>query len=129
MDYAITITTEHSTYTQSAPKRTALKLTRGRLAGGWLHFPPGPAGKLHIQIWQANHQIAPATPGESYALDDAIAPLDLSQDLDQKPYTIYIHTWNTSTTYDHACTVSLYLRTPPKKQTPKTIWQKIFKRP
>lgn len=109
MDYAVKIDTAHSVYTRAAPKLTTLQMSRGRLAGGWIYFPSGPAGLLHLIILRAKFQITPVNQHQSYALDDVMVPLHLGIDLDQPPYQITILTWNDSTQYDHTLTLSLTL--------------------
>lgn len=119
MDYLTTITTEHSTFTRSAPKRTVLELTRGRLSGGWIYFPSGPAGLLHAIILRASHQLAPVDREQSYRLDDVIANLSIGYDLEQPPFQVTVATWNDSIIYDHTLTVSLtldpFFGKPPKR--------------
>lgn len=119
MDYIAHIITEHSTYTRANPKRTVLKMSRGRVSGGWIYFPSGPAGTLHLLLLRASHQIAPVDREQSYALDDVIAPLSPAYDLDQPPYQLTAVTWNTSTEHNHALTISLtldpFFGRPPKR--------------
>lgn len=109
MDYVARITTEHSLYTASAPKTTLLHLTEGTLVGGWIYFPPGPAGLLHTLLKVALHQIAPINKGEDYAMDDVLVPINLQIDVSETQNVLEIMTWNESTLYDHTLTVALYL--------------------
>jgi len=119
MDYIAHITTEHSIYTRAEPKRTVLKMSRGRVTEGWVYFPSGPAGTLHAVILRASLQIAPVDRDQSYALDDVIAPLRPAFDLHQPPFQVTVLTWNTSTQYDHVLTISLtldpFFGKPPKR--------------
>ncbi len=119
MDYSFQITTAHTVYTAAAPMRTVVKLSRGRLTGGWIYFPSGPAGLLHLTVLRATHQLAPFDPQQDYSLDNVIAPLSLGFDLDQPPYQVTVLTWNESTVYEHTLTVSLtldpYFGIPPKR--------------
>lgn len=109
MDYQVYISTPMNTLA-SASSHTLLELTRGIIRGGWIYFPPGPAGKLHCQIWRADTQLAPANRGASFNLDDAIVPLHLDQALLEPPFDVWIRTWNLSTTLDHALNVCLVLQ-------------------
>jgi len=93
----------------SDPVTTTLKLTRGRLSGGLLFFPSGPAGKLHFQARIGIHQLIPFNADESYHLDDCVIPFHLGIDLLAPPYEIKLITWNTSTEYAHALTACFYL--------------------
>lgn len=109
MDFAKYISTPKET-PETAPLNTEIKLTRGKIWGGFVYFPYGPAGVLHLQIYKGSEQIAPANRGDSYNLDDAVIPLSLDFDLDEPPYVLTVRTWNTSTTYDHALNIALFLK-------------------
>lgn len=119
MDYIAHITTEHSTYTRANPKRTVIKMSRGRVTEGWIFFPSGPAGTLHLILLRASHQIAPVDSDQSYALDDVLAPLRPGYDLHQPPYQVTVSTWNTSIEHNHTLTISLtldpFFGKPPKR--------------
>ena len=95
---------------------TSIKLTRGRLTGGSLYFPSGPAGTLHFLARIATHQILPFNPGESLRLDDCIMPFYLGIDLLEPPFEIQCVTWNDSVLYDHVLTVSFSLTPKVKKK-------------
>lgn len=88
---------------------TTIKLTRGRLTGGLIYFPSGPAGKLHFLARIGVHQIIPFNTGQNLRLDDCVFPLALGIDLLEPPYELDCITWNDSTLYDHALTIVLYL--------------------
>lgn len=92
------------------PLITPVKLTKGRLTGGLLFFPSGPAGKLHFLARVALHQILPFNTGENYRLDDCVVPFHLAIDLHQPPYEIDCITWNDSTQYPHVLTVCFFLQ-------------------
>jgi hypothetical protein len=109
MDYQVYISTPMNT-PLSASRQTPLELTRGIIRGGWIYFPPGPAGKLHCQVWRADTQIAPANRGASFNLDDAVLPLHIEQALFEPPFDVWIRTWNTSTEYAHALNICLFLQ-------------------
>ena len=121
MDYVKKIDTPAATYTELDPLVTVLELTAGKLTGGWIYFPSGPAGKLHVSVWRGSHQLAPANPEADYALDDTRVPLHLNYLLDTPPYQVEIKTWNESTTYEHTCTVCIFLEPIPIAQKKKQI--------
>lgn len=98
---------------------TTIKLTRGRLTGGFLFFPSGPAGKLHFQARIGVHQLIPFNAGESYHLDDCMVPFHFGIDLVVPPYEITCITWNQSMVYAHALTVGFFLT--PKSRRNKEI--------
>lgn len=89
---------------------TTIKLTRGRLTGGLIYFPSGPAGKLHFLARIGVHQIIPFNTGQNLRLDDCVTPLSIGIDLLEPPYELDCLTWNDSTLYDHALTLVLYLQ-------------------
>ena len=109
MDYQVYISTPKET-PEKNPLLTTIQLTKGRIFGGWVYFPYGPAGVLHLQIFRGNEQIAPVNRGNSFNLDDAVIPLSIEFDLDEPPFLLTAKTWNTSTTYDHALNLAIFLK-------------------
>jgi hypothetical protein len=108
MDILQYISTPANT-TEASPLITKLKLTRGRLTGGSLYFPSGPAGKLHFIARIGEHQIIPFNTGQNIRLDDAVLPLSIGIDLLEPPYELLCETWNDSTLYAHVLTLVLHL--------------------
>ena len=109
----------------STPKNTLeipgqilkLHLTRGRLTGGFLYFPSGPAGTLHFLARIAGHQIIPFSPGESYRLDDCVIPFSLGIDLLEPPFFVDCVTWNDSNSHAHVLTVCFFVSPSDKKRS------------
>lgn len=126
MDFLKCITTAHSTYSEGSPLTTSLKLTRGRLCGGWLYFPAGPAGLLHLRGLLGGYQLIPATPGQSYALNDCVVPLHLDHPLSQPPFELRILTWNYSTKYSHTCTLCVFLDPFPTPEARRGFFARLF---
>lgn len=93
----------------SNPLSTTLKLTRGRLTGGFLFFPSGPAGLLHFYAHIGIHQILPFNTGENFRLDDCVVSFTLGIDLLEAPYQVECVTWNDSILHPHALTVCFSL--------------------
>lgn len=118
MDFIKYVSTPLGTLEADA-KITTLKLTRGRLTGGFVFFPSGPAGLLYMRANIGVHQLIPFNSGEAYHLDDCMVPFHLGIDLISPPYEIQIHTWNESLVYDHACTIGFFLV--PKSRRNKEI--------
>lgn len=108
MDFLKYISTPAST-SESEPKISTIKLTKGRLSGGFLFFPAGPAGKLHFRAEIGVHQIAPFNTGENYRLNNCVVPFHLEIDLLEAPYRIECITWNDSTEYSHALTACFFI--------------------
>jgi hypothetical protein len=94
---------------ESDPLQTTIKLTRGRLAGGSIYFPSGPAGKLHFIARIGVHQIIPFNTGQNFRLNNSTMPLSLGIDLLEPPFEIICETWNDSTLYDHVLTLVLHI--------------------
>jgi len=105
VDFIQYINTPKNT-TETNPLVTTIHLTRGRLKGGFVFFPSGPAGTLHFLARIGMHQIIPFNTGQDLRLDDCVAPLFLGIDLQEPPFIIECVTWNDSTEHDHALTVS-----------------------
>jgi len=108
MDILQYISTPKNTL-EADPLQTTIKLTRGRLTGGSLYFPPGPAGKLHFLARIGEHQIIPFNTGQNVRLDDCVLPLSIGIDLVEPPYELLCETWNDSTLYAHVLTLVLHL--------------------
>ena len=108
MDFTKYISTPAGT-TEANPLVTPLKLTKGRLIGGFLYFPSGPAGVLHFLARIGIHQILPFNTGENFRLDDAVFRFSLGIDLADQPHVIDLITWNDSITLPHVLTVNFEL--------------------
>jgi len=108
MDYVLYISTPKNTLI-SAPKITTLRLSWGRLTGGFLFYPRGPSGYLHFLARIGVHQIVPFNIDQSYRLNGCVVPLHLDIDLFEPPYHIDCVTWNDSTEFAHALTVGFFL--------------------
>ena len=106
MDILQYISTPKNTL-EADPLVTTIKLTRGRLTGGSLFFPSGPAGKLHFLARIGVHQIIPFNTGQNLRLDDCVFPFSLGFDLLEPPFELDCETWNDSTLYDHVLTLIL----------------------
>ncbi len=109
MDFVQYISTPANT-TEADPLITTITLTRGRLAGGAVYFPSGPAGKLHFLARIGIHQIIPFNTGQNLRLDNCVFPITIGINLNEPPYKIDLVTWNDSTLYAHALTVCLSLQ-------------------
>lgn len=128
MDFIRYINTEHSTYTQSSPKQTILPVTKGRIVGGQIYFPSGPAGKLSVIVRKASHQIFPNDVGQAYRLDDCIVNLNGGIEILIPPFQLIIETWNTSTEFDHALTVCIFLDPQAEKTDNRSFISKLLRK-
>lgn len=125
MDFIKYISTPKNTE-QAAPQITNVQLTRGKITGGWINFPSGPAGKLHFLAKIGSHQIAPFNTGENYALDDATVNFSIDVNILEPPYLVNCLTWNESTTYDHVLTVCFFVEPMARKKATVDELQKIY---
>lgn len=108
MDFSKYISTPKDT-TEAAPQITKLQLSEGRLTGGFLYFPYGPAGVLHFLARLKNQQILPCNSGQNFRGDDCVMPFRLGIDLNEPPWIVDLVTWNDSTSYAHVLTVCFFL--------------------
>ena len=108
MDYVVYISTPFGNK-EANPLTTSLRLSRGRLCGGFLYFPRGPSGYLHFTAKIGVHQILPFNVGQSYRLNGCVIPFHLDIDFFQQPYILDLVTWNESVSIDHVLTVGIFL--------------------
>lgn len=125
MDFSANISTP-TTATQAAPKKTRLPLTKGRITGGTLFFPPGPAGTLHLIAKIGKHQIIPFNTGQNYALDNTTLDLNIDIDISEPPFILDVITWNDSTSYAHALTLTLFMDPWKPLRKKKNLAQKLL---
>ena len=125
MDYVVYISTPANTL-ETAPLKTRLYLSKGRLTGGFLYFPRGPSGYLHFVVKVGTHQIAPYNIDQSYRLNGCVVPLYLNIDFFEPPFLIDCITWNDSATLPHVLTAGFFLDPWQKRRTPKSIVGSLF---
>ena len=126
MDFLAYISTPKNTMV-SEPKITQLHLTKGRLVGGFLFYPSGPAGTLHFLARIGLHQILPFNQGESFRLDDCVVPFSLGIHLLEPPFVVDLVTWNDSNNHAHVLSVCFFLDPPSaKKFTLSSLKQALF---
>lgn len=125
MDFSLYISTPKET-PEISPKISTLPVTRGRLTGGFLFFPSGPAGTLHFLAKRGVHQILPFNAGENFRLDDCVISFSLGIDLLEPPFHIDCVTWNDSILYPHALTVCFSLEPAGRKKFSLDTLKKAF---
>ena len=108
MIYRFGITTEY-TYKEINKKTTVLKLGEGIIHQIDIVFPAGLAGTTHMQITRGLHQVWPTNPDEDFAGDNDKISFHEHYELDEEPYQLEVHTWNTSTEHDHLIIVRIGL--------------------
>lgn len=125
MDYVFYISTPFANK-QANPLITPVRLSRGRLTGGFLYFPRGPSGLLHFTARIGVHQITPFNPDGSYRLNGCVVPLDINIDFFEPPYHIDCVTWNESASIDHVLTVGFFLDPYAKPRRPEGILKSLY---
>ena len=125
MDYVFYISTPFANK-KANPLITPVRLSRGRLSGGFLYFPRGPSGLLHFIARIGVHQITPFNPDGSYRLNGCVVPLHLDIDFFQPPYHIDCVTWNDSASINHALTVCFFLDPYAKPRVAKGILKSLY---
>jgi len=103
-----------------------MTLTAGRLVGGFLFFPRGPAGLLHFIAKIGEHQILPYNTGQNYRLNGCVIDFHLGLDFFLPPYIIDCFTWNDSTTLPHVCTVVFFLEPSKKLRAIKAAAKNLY---
>jgi hypothetical protein len=106
MDFSFTITTPAGT-PADAKLKTVIPICRGKLTEGFLFFPSGPRGTLHISISRGAHQIVPMNADEDYALENVFVPLHMNFNMLIPPYQLEAYTWSPLANYDHICVFGL----------------------
>ncbi len=125
MDFSAQISTPKNT-SGATPKITTIRLTRGRLTGGFLFFPSGPAGTLHLIAKISGHQVLPFTPGQDFSLDDCVINFSLGIDILAPPFDIDVITWNDSNNHAHTLTVCFFLSPSAKKRFIANMVENLF---
>jgi len=125
MDYVVYISTPVGK-TEAQPLKTPLPLTKGRIIGGALFFPSGPAGMLHVIAKMGEHQIIPYNTGQNYRLHRCTFPLNIDIDISEPPYILDVITWNDSTSHAHALTLAIFVDPWKPVRKRKGLAQKIL---
>jgi len=113
MIYVFDITTPANTLS-STPKKTVMKLAKGTTYKVEFLFPPGPVGLLHVQVFDALHQVWPSNPGADFSSDSETISFDDQYELDEPPYELQVLTWNEDDTYEHRATIRIGLNPSPE---------------
>jgi len=91
-----------------------------------IHFPPGCAGLLHVEIWHGGHQIYPSEELQDFAGDDETVIFDDFYELVPGDNLIRIKTWNEDDTFAHTCRVRIGVL-PKNIIFPEYVFQDIAK--
>jgi len=83
------------------PERKELKLQHGIVHRVVVIIPSGHAGLMHVQIYDALHEVYPTTPNETFHGDDIVISFRDWFDLKRAPFALNAVFWNTDDTYNH----------------------------
>jgi len=106
MIYSTSITTAIKG-TQATAVRTTIKITKGLI---WLlevDFPTGCVGLVHVQLFDGNYQLLPASPGKTLFGDGKLLRYDDSYLKESSPYELTLVTWNEDELWPHTIQVRI----------------------
>lgn len=106
MFYLFSIPVPRST-PESNPLITDLSLGPGEIAEVRVGFPWGCAGLVHVQVWRAEHQVWPSSPGESFAWNDYVYEFPEAEPVSGPAEHWSIRAWNDDERHDHRVEVAL----------------------
>lgn len=106
MIYSANITTPANTLEVNSVE-TILEVNKGLIFMIETEFPAGCCGLVHMQIFDSNYQLFPATPGESMRGDNVLAKYDDLYLKNSAPFKFTIKTWNLDEVYDHTIQVRI----------------------
>ena len=87
------------------PYQENIRLDTGLLTQIMIGFKAGCHNLVHIAIFDALEQIAPANGSLSIFADDKIILIPMQYDLNSKPYNLTIKGWSDGTRYSHTITI------------------------
>ena len=96
--------------TQASPHRETLPLDAGTVTQVDVVFPPGPAGLLHVTIWQGAAQLWPSNGDGSFASDAETLSWAEDFDLLQPPHELTAVCWNDDDSYPHSAVLRFALK-------------------
>lgn len=94
----------------ATPITAEVEICRGTIESFYRLFPPGCAGKVHLQIFHQTRQLFPTTPGQSYIGDGSEVLGDASVTIDEPPFVVELRAWSPGTTYHHVVYVEFYIK-------------------
>lgn len=100
MIYGGTILTPFGT-PATTPLDTRFSVQAGIIYVIKIYLPPGSAGLLHVQIFDASYQLSPTTIGQSFSGDNLSLSFDETYDKSNPPWELIVRTWNDDTDYAH----------------------------
>jgi hypothetical protein len=124
MFHVYPVTVPKST-TQADPEVVEMSLDPGQIVQVEVGFPWGCGGLVHVQIWQAEHQVWPSNAGESFSWNDYNVVFPEAHDCvgPEEPWSI--RAWNLDERHEHTIQVRIGIL-PASKTTLGSIAKSLF---
>lgn len=90
---------------------TDIVMVKGFVSHVQIRFPTGPAGLLHIQIWDQSGQLWPGTVGQWFSGDNELIEFDTEFDVELvvADYKLVIKGYNEDDAYPHSVLVRMWV--------------------
>jgi hypothetical protein len=102
--YEVTVPKETA---QADPLVTEMSLSPGQITQVEIGFPWGCGGLVHVQIWQAEHQVWPSNVEASFAWNDYNVVFPEAHDCAGPDEAWSIRCWNLDERYEHTIQVRI----------------------
>jgi len=98
------VTSENATYTD-------IVMEKGFVSHVQIRFPTGPAGLLHIQIWDSTSQLWPGTADQWFSGDNEVIEFNTEFDVEfvDPDYKLRIKGYNEDDAYPHSVLVRMWV--------------------
>ena len=103
MLYEIDVTSPANT-SAAAPTEVLARLNKGVITQVGVQIPNGCMGLARAQVWRADHQLWPTTPGAYFKGDGAVIQWPEDYELADEPLSLRLRVWNLDDTYAHTLT-------------------------
>jgi len=108
--------------TEALKTKRVLKLGKGTITRCEVIFPVGCANLVFVHLNEALHQVYPKDTDYKFIGDGVTITCTDEYEIDEEPYTLDFHGWNTDELYDHTITVRIQL-VPAKEILHKVVGQ------
>lgn len=108
--------------TEAGKTKQELYLEKGTITRFEVVFPVGCSNLVFVHINDALHQVYPKDPDYKFIGDGAVIVCTDEYEIEETPYTLQFHGWNTDDLYDHTITVRIQL-VPAKEILHKVVGQ------
>ncbi len=98
--------------TEVAPVNTVARITGGVITKVLFRPRPGHNGLLRCRVMYHEHQLFPATPGESLHGDTFPVDWEENELIESEPFELVLRAWNTDDTYAHTFDISFVVLPP-----------------